>query len=143
MLKRILKFVFGEDDDPGLRRVLRRFGFGRASTVVREAANDPYAQEELLLPENKSYLRAFVKSGYTFSKSVLVKFISLGDKNCVLRYLERIPFLEEDGVMAVLKRKDEELVQLLLDQKLWCPFPYGCTSSIVHHEQALNEAVQG
>lgn len=139
MFRRIFNFVTGENDDPGLRRMLRRLGFGRARSVARDAADNPFAQEELLLPENKSYLRAFVKNGYTFSKSVLVKFISIGDKNCVLRYLERISSLEEDAVMAVLQRKDDEMVQLLFDQKLWCPFPYGCTVSIAYHEKALNE----
>ena len=142
MLKRIFNFFTGDSDDPGMRRLLRRLGFGRVADVVREAADNPYVQEDLLEPENKGYLKAFVMRGNTFSKGVLAKFLLRGDKVVVRYYLERAKSLDEDAIRAVLDRQDKDLVQIMLDEKLWCPFPFCCVYPVsAHHEKALNELV--
>jgi len=133
MLKRIFNFLVNDAHDPEVFRLLRRLGFGRARDVTLKAASDLFIQRELLSLENKSYLKAFVMYGYEFSKEVLVKFLSQGDKNIVRHYLEHGRALDEESITAVLDRQDDDLIQVMLDEKIWCPFPF-CSTCFVNTE---------
>jgi len=127
MFKRIFNFLVNDADDPEVFRLLRRLGFGQAKDVARQAASSPFMQQELLKPENKGYLKAFVMYGYQFSKEVLTKFLLESDKNIVRHYLEHGRALDEESITAVLDRKDDDLIQVMLDEKIWCPFPFCST----------------
>ena len=143
MFKRLMSYLVGDSDDPKTRRKMRHLGFGRAMDVISEAMSNLSVQRDLLEPENLSYLRAFIMRGCEFSEKIAAEFFAKGERLAVIRYLEHGRALSEASIMAILNRKDEGIMQVMFNEKLWCPMPYAVVSSFpsnLHQDRFVSEA---
>ena len=116
-------------------RIKKLFGYGHTEAIIRGAVKSVEMQEWLLEPANSHYLRAFVRKRENFfAPKVALRFYSEGDREAVLVYLGYVNAVDDECKEALLARKDQELTEKLLQEKLWVPFPYGTTASQVHHQ---------
>lgn len=128
-----------------LQRIKQLFGYGHTKAIISCAAKSAEMQEWLLDSSNVRYLRAFVKQQkYVFAETTAPRFFAEGDKEALLLYLGYVSDVNEECIMALLKRQDKELSKKLLSESLWVPFPYGTTVSFqpshIHTELQVVEA---
>lgn len=115
-------------------KIKELLGQGHTKAIIRGAAKSAEMQEWLLEPANSRYLRAFVRQKENFfAPKVELRFYSEGDREAVLMYLGYVNAVDDECKRALLARKDKELTDKLLQEKLWVPFPYGTTAGMLHH----------
>lgn len=117
-----------------LKRIKQWLGIGHTNAIILGAANSVEMQAWLLEPSNSRYLRAFVaRQKYLFDDKVSVRFFTEANRDTVLMYLGYTNTVNEACIQALLARKDKEMTDKLLSEKLWVPFPYGTTLAMSQH----------
>lgn len=121
-----------------LEKVKKLFGFGKVSApaLIRDIIKGHESQDVLFAPENAHVLQAFVEYGHEFSPRHCVTFLKTADRALVKTYLETGFELSDAAKYAVLDRKDDELLQVMIDSGSWAPFPFGgvVRPDSTHHE---------
>lgn len=128
-----------------LEKVKSFFGFGKvnAAAIIREIIKGHESQDILFAPENAQVLAAFVEHGHELSPRFCAHFLETADRRLVMIYLEMGFTLNDDAKYAVINRKDDELVQVMMEAGSWAPFPYSGMVHIEHkhHELEMEAAV--
>lgn len=116
------------------KKIKELLGLGHTEAIIRGAAKSAEMQEWLLEPDNCRYLRAFVQQKKNFfAPKVALRFYSEGDREAVLMYLGYVNAVDDECKEALLARKDKELTDKLLQEKLWVPCPCGMATGLMHH----------
>lgn len=111
-------------------KIFLGFGKAHAATLIREIIKGHESQAVLFEAGNEHVLAAFVEYGHEFSPRFAPAFLQNADRKLVKTYLEIGFELNDKAKQAVIDRKDDELVQIMIDSGSWAPFPFG---SCMHH----------